>query len=87
VELQIGEKYIRIKEITITLDHNINFTQLISIDLETLKTEVSLITMPFMKIQIPQNIKQILFFFEDKIYQINLPEKMKIDLKDLNVMN
>jgi hypothetical protein len=55
------EKYIRIKEITITLDHNINFTQLISIDLETLKTEVSLITMPFIEDSDPQNTKQILF--------------------------
>jgi hypothetical protein len=55
------EKYIRIKEITITLDHNINFTQLISIDLETLKTEVSLITMPFIE-DSNQNTKQILFF-------------------------
>jgi hypothetical protein len=55
------EKYIRIKEITITLDHNINFTQLISIDLETLK-EVSLITMPFIEDSILKILKQILFF-------------------------
>jgi len=73
------------KEITITLDHNINFTQLISIDLETLKTEVSLITMPFIEDSNPQNTKTNSFLFEDKIYQIKLTrKKMKIDLKDLN---
>jgi hypothetical protein len=73
------------KEITITLDHNINFTQLISIDLETLKTEVNLITMPFIEDSDPQNTKTNSFLFEDMIYQIKLTKKkMKIDLKDLN---
>ncbi|MGO4817263.1 hypothetical protein [Flavobacterium sp. W22_SRS_FP1] len=73
------------KEITIALDHNINFTQLIVIDLETLKTEVNLITMPFIEDSDPQNTKTNSFLFEDKIYQIKLTrKKMKIDLKDLN---
>ena len=73
------------KEITITLDHNINFTQLILIDLATLKTEVSLITMPFIEDSDPQNTKTNSFLFENTIYQVKLTrKKMKIDLKDLN---
>ena len=73
------------KEITITLDHNINFTQLISIDLETLKTKVSLVNMPFIEDSDPQNTKSNSFLFEDKLYQMKLTrKKMKIDLKDLN---
>jgi hypothetical protein len=71
--------------ITLTFDTNLDYTQVITINLKTFAVKETIIKKPFISFEYKSDLKSNSFLFQDKLYQIKTSsEKFFLNIKNLN---